>query len=1206
MMKARILSTMAMGLCACVWASSAVAQSPLPLRLDTHGVRLPGPQFHYDGGFDVVDWNQDGLPDLYMHEPGSNGRGGIYLNLGTPEHPRFSHDIFEPYNNTETGPQAIEHTVARAYADLTGDDRRDAIFYDGQLRLAPNLGSEQSPFFWSLWTEHPQFFPGSDKMLRENARYVTGPESMFWKLGIFPRQVVTFTFADWNGNGLLDLIICRFEAEAPGVEASGLAETWGAWGRHLAQPPKELGATDAASNHAGPLQQAPARGTYLYLNTGTATQPFYDEGVALTTADGTPIVAPNPVMFDVDGDGVMDLVTTEAPYRSNSFRVDWPTQPHVMWFRRTGDVTAPVLEAGQPVTDLSGKPIPAGVMARFADMSGQGRGDDLLVLDGEDRGSIRWYRNTQPRGHAPSFAAEPTTLRGRDFARMDFSVQPLIVDWFARDSRDLILHGVSDHHCKFGLRRTALYRNVATAPGDIAYEFAGWVNYNGDPAMVSPTYEERPYEVFASAMSVAVDHNSGQRRIAMSVGGKLFYFTELAADGLTFRKMQRLDIPFESNRMTGWQDVDVNVPFPVKHIRLGNDRNGMGNMRDSFLHVLQLQAMDESGANVLDIQTHPGVKVDKIHTEEVPWYQVQRPLNMLTPGNVNTDAELKATTFGYFIEDAQIELEKAATLKQIRIQFSDRDELAYKFFTPFRWMGQIHRMGHEADDLWFHYELKVSADGKEWVTVSDRVRNEMFYSFPVLIDWNGDGKLDLLLGYATSKGIYPQQKRYRLYPNIGSNEEPRYGEPIQVVNAEGNPLAEQAAWAMNYANQSGVAAVDLDGDGKRDLIFEGHQQGVLYVVRNISDDANTQMRFDRPQWPQEVQAGPPSTKFTYVQRNRYFTVADVDGDGVLDLLNSDSDNGIILFRGISAAAPPAVTDLAVAPGAADELMVTLTRPQGASGYAIRWSDGDEVNALNWQTLTTGVEGTFNVEPGQVQQVALSGIPSGRWVSLAARTTAADAHSPLSNVVRAATPPLYQERVAPVAVVTLDAALPDQATPADAALLEVRAQTGTWGGKPQHNQKVIVLQFNGLPDASLERAELVMHAHADQQLAALPLQPPMTNLVSVNVLDADWDPTTATWAAPRPGQTWPDTLLESGGQFHGFAHPVFMVTAATTLRWDVTAAVRDAQQQGRERLDLLVRVDYTGHYVSNVGFKLCGPGWKDAAQRPSLILTTKRP
>ncbi|HXK61278.1 MAG TPA: VCBS repeat-containing protein, partial [Acidobacteriota bacterium] len=54
------------------------------------GQRLPGGAA--DPGFDVIDWNRDGLPDL-IHGLPITKPGSIYINQSTPGKPAFSSPI---------------------------------------------------------------------------------------------------------------------------------------------------------------------------------------------------------------------------------------------------------------------------------------------------------------------------------------------------------------------------------------------------------------------------------------------------------------------------------------------------------------------------------------------------------------------------------------------------------------------------------------------------------------------------------------------------------------------------------------------------------------------------------------------------------------------------------------------------------------------------------------------------------------------------------------------------------------------------------------------------------------------------------------------------------------------------------------------------------------------------------------------------------
>src|SRR5213082_415030 len=68
-------------------------------RIDVEGTKLPGNQFLYDAGFEVMDWNGDGKPDLLLPNT-SMMSFAVHLNEGTRQRPRFGHAVPYPLNLT--------------------------------------------------------------------------------------------------------------------------------------------------------------------------------------------------------------------------------------------------------------------------------------------------------------------------------------------------------------------------------------------------------------------------------------------------------------------------------------------------------------------------------------------------------------------------------------------------------------------------------------------------------------------------------------------------------------------------------------------------------------------------------------------------------------------------------------------------------------------------------------------------------------------------------------------------------------------------------------------------------------------------------------------------------------------------------------------------------------------------------------------------
>lgn len=163
---------------------------------------------------------------------------------------------------------------------------------------------------------------------------------------------------------------------------------------------------------------------------------------------------------------------------------------------------------------------------------------------------------------------------------------------------------------------------------------------------------------------------------------------------------------------------------------------------------------------------------------------------------------------------------------------------------------------------------------------------------PVVIDWNNDGRRDILVG--AKDGLL------RTFINEGTDE--------SWVFIEERRVQEGGVDLLVPTSRSSPHVADIDEDGNKDMIV-GNTEGQILFYRNLGSDG-----------------APVFSGYTYVEadneeidlpgyaRSRPF-VCDWNGDGGLDLLVGGSDGLVHLFQGVH-------------DGTADVAALTPAAPEG--------------------------------------------------------------------------------------------------------------------------------------------------------------------------------------------------------------------------------------------------------------------------------------
>jgi hypothetical protein len=195
-----------------------------------------------------------------------------------------------------------------------------------------------------------------------------------------------------------------------------------------------------------------------------------------------------------------------------------------------------------------------------------------------------------------------------------------------------------------------------------------------------------------------------------------------------------------------------------------------------------------------------------------------------------------------------------------------------------------------AMSVWYYKNASATSTANFQFVKNNFLQDEMIEvgqnAYPVLLDYNTDGKKDLLVGtfgYFNSNSLKAQ---LALYQNIGTAAQPSFS----LVTKD---YASVSTQSLNYAIP---ASGDIDSDGDEDILI-GTSNGKIHWLKNTAG------------------AGSPCT-FTFLANPFTFTtqsavaavqIFDIDKDGKPDLMIGGKNGQIAYYRNIGTGTTPSFT-----------------------------------------------------------------------------------------------------------------------------------------------------------------------------------------------------------------------------------------------------------------------------------------------------------
>ncbi|WP_369177726.1 FG-GAP-like repeat-containing protein [Candidatus Thiodubiliella endoseptemdiera] len=593
-----------------------------------------------------------------------------------------------------------------------------------------------------------------------------------------------------------------------------------------------------------------------YQNTGSTSSPAYE---AKTGGDnpfnGIDVgYYSTPTLADIDGDGDLDLVVGEN---------DGPLK----YYQNTGTTSNPAYEA-KTGDDNPFNGIDVGIASSptLADIDGDG---DLDLVVGGNDGTLKYYQNT---GTTSNPAYEAKTGDSNPFNGIDvgYSAKPTLADIDGDGDLDLVM-GESYGTLKY-------YQNTGTT---------------SNPAYEVKTGDSNPFNginvgIYSAPTLADIDGDGDLDLVVGEQNGTLKYYynqqpssvdgqapTPTATNSWTLSNIPAGQSAFKAGdvislTLTMSETLKLNNTTGSKVVIAGKD------------FVLDKTASTTAGDKKL-VFKYSVQAGDSIAATD---FDIDNPTSDITLNNI-TDVAGNApvfTTDRVVLAKTKLEYIEKTGLGNNPFEGIDVGYYSTPTLADIDGDGDLDLVVGKDDGTLKYYQNtgSTSSPAYEAKTGGDNPFNGIdvgYYSTPTLADIDGDGDLDLVVGENDGPLKY--------YQNTGTTSNPAY----EAKTGDDNPFN-----GIDVGIASSPTLADIDGDGDLDLVVGGND-GTLKYYQNTGTTSN-------PAYEAKTGDSNPFNGID-VGYSAKPTLADIDGDGDLDLVMGESYGTLKYYQNTGTTSNPA-------------------------------------------------------------------------------------------------------------------------------------------------------------------------------------------------------------------------------------------------------------------------------------------------------------